>query len=96
MKIHWTGKASDDLVRLYDFLKPAAPAAAAEVARALANAPNRLMEFPRIGEKLDAYAPREVRRIIVGHYEMRYEVAGGMIFILRIWHTRENRVQNEA
>jgi len=32
----------------------------------LARAPDRLLDFPRIGEKLDAYSPREVRRIIVG------------------------------
>jgi hypothetical protein len=27
---------------------------------------------PRIGEKLEEFEPREVRRILVGHYEMRY------------------------
>jgi hypothetical protein len=46
---------------------------------------------PRLGEKLEAYEPREVRRIIVGHYEMRYEIAAGTIIILRLWHCRENR-----
>ncbi len=44
-----------------------------------------------MGERLDAYAPREVRRIIVGSYELRYEIAAGTIFILRLWHCRENR-----
>jgi hypothetical protein len=40
---------------------------------------------------LDSYTPREVRRILVGHYELRYEIANGEIFILRLWHTRERR-----
>jgi hypothetical protein len=44
-----------------------------------------------MGEKLDAFAPREVRRIIVGQYEMRYEIADANIFILRLWHCREYR-----
>jgi len=35
--------------------------------------------------------PREVRRIIVGDYELRYEIADATIFILRLWHSRENR-----
>lgn len=35
--------------------------------------------------------PREVRRIIVGNYELRYEIADATIFILRLWHCRENR-----
>ena len=35
--------------------------------------------------------PREVRRILVGHYEMRYEIRGSEIYILRLWHRREDR-----
>lgn len=91
MKIQWTGKASSDLARLREFLRPVAPDAAARVVRQLARAPDRLLDYPRIGEKLDAYAPREVRRIIVGNYELRYEIVNATIFILRLWHCRENR-----
>jgi hypothetical protein len=32
-----------------------------------------------------------VRRILVGDYEIRYEVADVDIFILRIFHVREDR-----
>lgn len=92
MKIQWTSKASSDLVRLHDHLSPVAPDAAARVIQQLARAPNRLLDYPRIGEKLEIYQPREVRRIIVGSYELRYEIgSGGTIFILRLWHCRENR-----
>jgi len=91
VKIQWTSKASSDLVRLHEHLRPVAPDAAARVVQQLARAPDRLLEFPRIGEKLEAYEPREVRRIIVGDYELRYEIADATIFILRLWHSRENR-----
>ena len=91
MKILWTSKASSDLLRLHEHLRPVAPEAAARVVQQLAHAPNRLLDYPRLGEKLEAFAPREVRRIIVGNYEMRYEIANGSIFILRLWHCRENR-----
>lgn len=91
MKIRWTGRASADLVRLHAFLQPVAPEAAARIVQQLARAPQRLHEFPRIGEKLDAYQPREVRRIIVGSYEIRYEIVDGAILVLRLWHSRENR-----
>lgn len=91
MKISWTASAAADLVRLHDFLAPVAPEAAARVVQQLAHAPDRLRDFPRLGERLDAYLPREVRRITVGHYELRYEIAGAEIFILRLWHSRENR-----
>lgn len=91
MNIQWTNKASSDLVRLYAHLSPVAPEAAARVVKQLVHAPEKLLDYPRIGEKLDAYQPREVRRIIVGNYEVRYEIVGGTIFILRLWHCRENR-----
>lgn len=89
--IRWTDKASNDLVRLHAHLQPVAPEAAARIAQALARAPDRLRDYPRIGERLDAFDPREVRRIIVGDYEMRYEIADGTIYILRLWHSREQR-----
>ena len=54
-------------------------------------APGRLMDHPRIGEQLHEFEPREVRRILVGHYEMRYEIRRSDIYILRLWHTREDR-----
>lgn len=91
MKVLWTSKASSDLVRLYEFLKPAAPDAAARAIQALSRAPDRLIDFPRIGEKLEAYEPREVRRILIGGYELRYEIADGTIYVLRLWHSREDR-----
>lgn len=77
--------------RLYEFLAEANPAAAARVVRSLAAAPSRLLEQPRLGEMLDEFKPREVRRILMGHYELRYEIRENMVFVLRIWHTREDR-----
>ncbi len=52
----------------------------------LARAPEKLLDFPRLGEKLEVFEPREVRRIIVGNYELRYEIRNGAIFVLRLWH----------
>ena len=91
MKVRWNGKAASDLARLHEFLSPVAPDTADRVIRELARAPDRLLEFPRLGEKLEAYEPREVRRIIVGNYELRYEIVAGTIYILRLWHCRESR-----
>ncbi len=65
--------------------------AAARVVQALAAAPTRLAENPRIGVRLDEFDPREVRRILVGDYELRYEIAATTIYVLRLWHAREDR-----
>jgi plasmid stabilization system protein ParE len=91
MELKWTEKALSDLTRLYDFLAPINKSAAAKAVQSLTVAPRRLLEHPRIGERLDEFNPREVRRIIVGQYEMRYEIRGSGIYILRLWHMREDR-----
>ena len=91
MDLKWTSKALSDLARLYEFLAPVNKGAAARAVQALTAAPERLLEQPRIGERLDEFEPREVRRILVGHYEMRYEVLASTVYVLRLWHTREDR-----
>ncbi len=71
--------------------KPGRPRGGDARGPAARHTPERLLDYPRIGEKLESYVPREVLRIIVGNYEMSYEIAAGTIFILRLWHCRENR-----
>ncbi len=51
----------------------------------------RLAEHPRMGMRLEAYIAREVRRLIVGDYEVRYEIAYDVVSILRIHHVLEDR-----
>lgn len=91
MKIRWSGKALSDLVRLYEFLSSANHAAAIRMVQSLLAAPARLTVHPRLGEQLEEFKPREVRRILVGNYEMRYEVRENGIFIVRVWNARELR-----
>ena len=91
MQLKWTSKALADLARLYEFLALVNRSAAARTVQSLTGAPSSLLVNPRIGERLEEFEPREVRRLLVGRYEMRYEVQENSIYILRIWHTREER-----
>lgn len=91
MELKWTRKALADLTRLHEFPAPVSRQAAARAVQALAKAPTILLSNPRIGEQLFQFAPREVRRILVAQYEVRYEIRDSVIYVLRLWHTRENR-----
>ncbi|MFT5634623.1 MAG: plasmid stabilization system protein ParE [Cognaticolwellia sp.] len=91
MEIKWTSKSLSDLSRLYNFLAPVNKQAAANTVQSLTEAPNKVIHQPRIGEKLDEFEQREIRRLLVGHYEMRYEISNDTFYVLRIWHTRERR-----
>lgn len=91
MELKWTSKGLSDLARLYSFLVLVNPAAAARIVQSQTAGASGLRVNPRIGERLEEFDPREVRRILVGSYEMRYEIHGNIIYILRLWHTREDR-----
>ena len=90
-RIDWTDGALSDLKRLHDFLAPVNAPVAAPTVQSLVAAPERLLDHPRLGEPLDEFAPREVRRLIVGRYELRYEVGSEQITVLRVFHAREDR-----
>ncbi|MHA4869594.1 type II toxin-antitoxin system RelE/ParE family toxin [Duganella sp. PWIR1] len=91
MKLHWSKKALSDLQRLHEFLERGDANAAARTIRALIEAPEVLLANPRIGEPLGQFLPRDVRRILVRRYEIRYEIKNSTIDVLRIWHTKEHR-----
>ena len=91
MELKWTSKSLSDLARLYEFLAQVNKSAAARTVQSLTAAPATLLQNPLIGEKLEEFEPREVRRILVGYYEMRYEIQASTIYMLRLWHTREDR-----
>lgn len=91
MELKWTRTALADLARLHEFLAQVDKRAAARTVQSLTAAPAGLLAHPRIGEKLEEFEPRDIRRILVGPYEMRYEIRKATLYVLRIWHTREKR-----
>ena len=91
MELKWTSRALSDLARLYEFLTSVNQPAAARVIQSLTHAPTTLSANPRIGEQLFEFESREIRRILVGKYEVRYEIHKSTIYVLRLWHAREHR-----
>lgn len=91
MGLRWTTSASRDLVRLHAFLAPVDLPAATRAVKRIIGGVKHIARHPRIGLRLDEFTPHEVRKLIVGDYEIRYEVARTDLFILRIWHVFEDR-----
>ena len=91
MRLHWANKALSDVVRLHQFLAMVNPYAATRSVQTLVSAPVQLLEQARMGERLEEFAHREVRRLLVGQYEIRYEIKRNAVIILRVFHTREQR-----
>lgn len=88
----WSDQALEDIERLYNFLKLDNPRAAARIVKELRLAPQRLRAMPRLGQRIYEFPVSEIRRMIVGHYELRYEIRSEVIYVLRLWHGREERL----
>ena len=91
MRVDWSAAARRDLFRLEAFLRPVNPRAGARVARMLVDAAGRLPEFPQLAPAVEGYDGRDIRSLVIGDYNMHYEVTADAIHIVRIWHTREDR-----
>lgn len=91
MTIRWTHSARQDVDRLVDFISAYDQDLANWVEQELSLAPKRLLAFPRLGACLSGFDPREIREFRIRKYLLRYELAGGDIFVLRFFHARENR-----
>ena len=91
MRIIWFADAWEDLDRLHAFISEHDLDAADAIFELLAKTPETLLYFPRRGSRLAQYAPREVREFRVANYVLRYEVGPTAVFILRIFHSKEDR-----
>lgn len=91
MKLQWTGPALGDLGRFEKFLTQVNRNAAKRAISAIRTNARRTLEHPQIGERVETLASREVRKLLIDQYELRYEVLPDVIRVLRVWHMREDR-----
>ena len=94
MTLHYAREAIQDLERLRAFIAEKNPAAAARISRQLLEGIQNLKRFPQLGREVSkAPDPALIRDLILDRYVVRYLIAGDVLYILRIWHQKENRSQ---
>ena len=89
MKLIFSKTAVGDLIRLREFIALNNPAAAQRIAQRLKGAIQRLVDSPQIGRPVKNM-PGEIRELIFGKYIVRYEGGHNSLYILNIWHGKEN------
>jgi len=90
MKLVFSRSAVDDLVRLREFIAQHSPDAARRISERLRGAILELVNHPQMGRPVPDL-PGEIRELIFGRYMVRYEVRSKKLYVLRIWHGKENR-----
>ena len=90
MRLIFSRAAVHDLVRLREFIAKHNPDAAKRVSQRLRGAIKGLVNNPQIGRPVPDL-PGEIRELIFGKYVARYEVRTNLLYVLRIWHGKEDR-----
>lgn len=89
MKLVFSARALDDLVRLREFIAQKNPQAAERVARVLLTALQRLVDHPHLGQPVEEFPA--CRDLVAGAYVVRYRFTVERVEIIRIWHGKEYR-----
>ena len=91
MKVKYSTESVDDLQRVIEFVENKNPYAARRIAIDLQEGMDRLKLFPEIGlPVLKATDSEKIRDLYVGKYTVRYLIAKDIIYVLRVWHNKEN------
>ncbi len=93
MKLSYSREAIIDLIRLREFIVTKNPEAAKKIAKSLRKGISQLKTFPYLGVEVEqAPNPEMIRDLIIGNYIARYLIHAKQIYILRVWHHKEERL----
>ena len=91
MKVSYSEDAIRDLVRLREFIEVNNPLAAKKASNSIRKGIVQLKESPRLGVKVEsAPDPEVIRDLVIGPYLARYLITEKVVYILRVWHHKEN------
>ena len=91
MKLRYAPEAVADLQRVVEFVEVKNPFAARRIAINLQEGMHKLKQFPNIGlPVVQAPDAEQIRDLYIDNYTVRYLVVREIIYILRIWHSKEN------
>jgi len=93
MKISYSPDSISDLIRVREFIEIKNPYAAQKMAASISNGISQLKTFPYLGVEVElAPEPEKIRDLIIGNYIVRYLIHTEQIYILRVWHHKEERL----
>lgn len=90
MRIVYSPESIEDLKRLREFIAVKNEPAAGRIAASLLDAISKLKGFPQVGTVVKAAKSQLIRDLFVDDYIVRYLISEKSIYILRIWHQKED------
>jgi len=91
MQVSWSRKSQADILRIADFYDRFDSDYAAKMVAFIRSAVSLPAAFPFAGRPCEEFKPREIRDLVAGEFQLRYEVLETQIRVLRVWHSKEDR-----
>jgi plasmid stabilization system protein ParE len=91
MKVKYSPESIEDLQRVVEFIENKNSYAARRAAIDIQEGVQKLKDFPLIGLPVPkASDPEKIRDLYISQFTVRYLVTSEVIYILRVWHGKEN------
>ena len=91
IEVKYSPESLADLQQVVEFVEAKNPYAARRIAIDLQEGVSKLKQFPQIGlPVIKAPDPKTIRDLYVSDYTVRYLITDESIYILRVWHNKEN------
>jgi len=88
-KLRWTHLAIEDMNNIKRTISEDNPSAAENVIKTIRNKIERLKDFPTSGRVVPEFQSPALREVIVPPYRVVYRVVSSEIYILRVWHSKQ-------
>ncbi|VAW91626.1 hypothetical protein MNBD_GAMMA23-1591 [hydrothermal vent metagenome] len=93
MNVSYSPESIGDLIRVREFIEIKNSYAAEKMAASISKGIAQLKAFPYLGVEVElAPKPEVLRDLIIGNYIVRYLIHAEQIYILRVWHHKEERL----
>jgi len=91
LPLSWSRQSQADILRIADFYDRFDSDYAAKMVAFIRSAVSLPASFPFAGRPCARFEPRDVRDLVAGEFQLRYEVREAEIRVLRVWHSKEDR-----
>jgi plasmid stabilization system protein ParE len=96
VKVVLLDRALAQLVERFDYVAAENVEAAYRVMERILEALRQLEEFPQSGRRIQEFPHRRERELIVPPFRIQYRVEGDTVWIVGVWHGRQDVTVEEA
>ena len=89
MRVHWTNKALNDLLLIYEYIASNSPGYADRTMDRLTRRTEQLEVFPSSGRVVPEYEQEDIRELIESPYRIIYRVGEEQVDVVSVLHSRQ-------